>query len=142
MKKNILKSVCLGISVAVIALTPGAGRAQDVKKDALSAKEKKEATTSEKSNRAMVFRGKIDAVDKTAKSIKVGERVFSITSETKFTKAGKPATFGDAVVGEEIAGTYRIAETGALNASSLRFGPKPEAKGEKATKEKKAKKES
>jgi len=71
-------------------------------------------------------------VDKTAKTIKVGERTFHVTSETRIMKAGKPATLDDAVVGEEVGGTYKEAD-GKLNAVSLRLGPRPEG-GEKKKK--------
>ena len=46
------------------------------------------------------FRGKLAAVDKTAKTIKVGKSIYQITSETRLLKGGKPATLGDGVVGE------------------------------------------
>ncbi len=81
------------------------------------------------------FKGKVDAVDKTAKTIKVGERTFQITSDTKIVKAGKPATFDDAVVGEEIGGTYHKTDDGKMVAVSIRLGAKPE--GEAASKKKK-----
>ena len=79
------------------------------------------------------FRGKLSAVDKTAKTITVaaaaGDRTFQITSETKIFKAGKPAVLEDGVVGEEVSGSYRKAEDGKLNAIMVRFGGK-EAKDE------------
>jgi len=138
MKKNILKSVLLAITATAIALAPMAGLAQETKKEAPAAK--KEAPADEKSGRAIPFREKIDALDKTAKTIKVGERVFQITSETKIAKGGKPATLDDAAVGDEVGGTYHKADDGKLNAASLRIGPKPEAAGEKAEKPAKEKK--
>jgi len=144
MNSTILKTALLGITAVAIALSPMAGRAQETKKEAPAEKpekEKKEAPAGEKSQRATPFRGKIDAIDKTAKTVKVGERVFQINSETRIMKAGKPATLDDAAVGEEVGGTYRKGENGALNASSLRIGPRPEGSGEKSAKEKKTKKE-
>jgi hypothetical protein len=141
MKKTILKSALLGLTAAAIALAPVAGRAQETKKDAPA--EKKEAPAAAKSNRAIPFKGKIDAVDKVAKTIKVGERVFQITSDTIIKKAGKPATLDDAVVGEEIGGAYRAGEKNSMNAVSVRLGAKEAAgeKGEKAPAEKKVMKE-
>jgi hypothetical protein len=84
------------------------------------------------------FRGKIDAVDKTAKTIKVGERTFQVTSSTIIKKLGKPATFDDAKVGEEVRGQFKKTEDGKLELLSLYIGPKPEkeAKPEKTTEEK------
>jgi len=75
--------------------------------------------------RAIPFRGKVAVVDKQAKTLKVGERVFQITSETKLVKAGKPATLDDAAVGDEVGGQYVTAEGGKLQALSVRLGPKP-----------------
>jgi hypothetical protein len=74
------------------------------------------------------FHGKIDGIDKVAKTIKVGERTFVATAETKFTKAGKPAAFDDAKVGEEVGGAYSETTTGKLSLMSLRIGQKPAEK--------------
>ena len=73
-------------------------------------------------------------MNKAAKTIKVGERTFQVTSETRIMKAGKPATIDDAVVGDEIGGTYKEAD-GKLNAVSLRLGPRPEGGEKKKQKE-------
>ena len=75
------------------------------------------------------FQGKIDAVDKVARTITVGKRVFQITSETKIYKADKtPALFEDAVVAEHITGSYAKAADGKLPAKSIYLGTKPDAK--------------
>jgi len=73
------------------------------------------------------FHGTLGAVDKVAKTITVGKRTFQITSGTKINKGGKPATLEDGVVGEEVAGYFKTAEDGKLNATSVRFGAKPGA---------------
>lgn len=71
------------------------------------------------------FNGKVASVDKSANTFKVGERVFSLTTESRITKGGKPATLGDAVPGEEVAGSYkRVGDK--LEVVSVRFGPRPE----------------
>jgi hypothetical protein len=67
-------------------------------------------------------------LDQAAKSIKVGERTFYVVAETKLTKAGKTATFEDAKVGEEVGGAYHEGAGGKPQLTSLRIGPKPEAK--------------
>src|SRR6267143_5435120 len=128
MKKTVLKIAVCSLLAAAVALAPVPGLAQEKKKD--------DATSEKKSERkgGNVFRGKIDAVDKTAKTIKGGERTFQVTSETRIMKAGNPATLDDAVVGDEIGGTYKEAD-GKLNAVSLRIGPRPEG-GEKKKKKK------
>lgn len=76
--------------------------------------------------RPIPFRGKIAAVDKQAKTVKVGERTFHLTAESKLTKAGKPATLDDAKVGEEVGGQYKEVDK-KLNVVSLRIGPRPDA---------------
>jgi hypothetical protein len=76
--------------------------------------------------RSVPFRGKIDVLDKSAKSFKVGTRTFQVVSETKIMKAGKPALIEDAAVGDEVGGAYREGEGGKLEVISLRLGPKPE----------------
>ena len=90
--------------------------------------------------RTVPFRGKIDMLDKAAKSFKVGTRTFQVVSETKIMKAGKPALIEDAAVGDEVGGAYREGEGGKLEVVSLRLGPKPEKEPAKE-KEKKDKEE-
>ena len=112
--KKIL-SICLIAACAV--LTTPIVRAADAKPAAADAKKPAAA-------KPLPFTGKLAAVDKQAKTITVGERVFQITSETKITKANKPATLEDGVVGEEVAGSYKTSDGGKLEAGSVRFGPK------------------
>jgi hypothetical protein len=85
----------------------------------------KEAAPKAKNDRAP-FKGKIDAVDQTAKTIKVGERTFCVTSTTKISKGGQPATFADATVGEEVGGQYKTGTGDKLDLISLRIGPRPD----------------
>jgi hypothetical protein len=85
----------------------------------------KPAPAEKKASKHIPFHGKADAVDKNAKTIKVGERTFHVTSDTKITKAGKPAHFEEATVGEDVAGAYHEGEGGTLELMSLRIGPKP-----------------
>jgi hypothetical protein len=118
---------------------------------ATQAKDQKPESTSEATAAAakpkrdsLPFHGKIAAVDKIAMTItlegKEAQRVLQITSETRFTKDGKPATLDDAVVGEQIAGSYKKTDDGKMEALSVRLGPKPEAE-KPIMKEKKEKKE-
>ena len=77
--------------------------------------------------RSMPFKGKLDAVDKAAHSIKIGDRNFQVLPTTRITLDGtRPGTLDDAKVGETVAGAYREAEGGAFQLVSLRLGPKPE----------------
>ena len=73
------------------------------------------------------FHGKLDSVDKTAGSIKVGDRTFLVLPTTKVTKDGTQlGTLDDAKIGEAIAGAYHEGDDGKLQLVSLRLGPKPE----------------
>lgn len=85
-----------------------------------------------KGPRHVPFHGKVDTLDKTAGTLKIGDRTFHVTAGTKITKAGKPASFEEATVGEQVGGAYQLREGGRLEVTSLRIGPKPakEEKGE------------
>ncbi|MST94630.1 MAG: hypothetical protein EXS33_05070 [Pedosphaera sp.] len=112
--KKIL-SLCLIAACAAIA-APRVGAADKKPAPAEAGKAAK--------GKSLPFTGILTAVDKQAKTITVGERVFQVTSETKITKAGKPATLEDGVVGEEAAGSCKTADGGKMEAGSVRFGAK------------------
>jgi hypothetical protein len=118
MTKSILKLSLFGLLAIALTGMPAQLHAQESNAPA-EKKMKKPAATP--------FHGKLKAVDKTAKTVSVGETTIQVTSETKIMKAGKPATLDDGVVGEDVAGAYKKAEDGTLNATSVRFGPKPDA---------------
>jgi hypothetical protein len=134
MKKNILKIVVFSVVATAIALGPTPGFAQEKKKDA--ATEKKDTPKEGKKGKreGLPAAGKLAAVDKTAKTVKVGERTFQVTDETRIRKGGQTAKLEDAVVGEEV-GIFYKEENGKLVALSLRIGPSPE--GKKKDREKK-----
>ena len=132
MRKAILHLLAAGfLAVASLTLVLPAPAAESAKPDA-SAKEPKVKSI-------VPFHGKISAVNKTAKTItlegKVNSRVIQITSETKIVKAGKPAVFDDATVGEEVGGRGQQKD-GKMEAVSLRIGPKSESQAEPAPKQK------
>ena len=116
MNKFMLKFALLGLLAVAVAGTPVALRAQDTTNAPAAAKKP--------SKRVIPFHGKLKAIDNTAKTISVGTETIQITSETKITKVGKPATLEDGTVGDNVAGAYRKDADGNLNAISLRFGPK------------------
>ena len=117
MKKFTLKLSLFGLLAIAVAGTPIALHAQTASTN--SVPKKKPA------NRTLPFHGKLKAIDNTAKTITVGTETIQITSETKITKAGKPATLEDGTVGDEVAGAYHKDAEGKSDAVSLRFGPKP-----------------
>lgn len=118
-----MKKIILILTVAVLAATSTLPLIAADPKPA----DKKEAPAKEAAPRALPFRGKIAAVDKQAKTIKVGERTFQVTADTKINKAGKPATLDDATVDEEVGGSYREGTDKKLNLVSLRIGARPDA---------------
>ncbi len=118
-----MKKLILILTVAVLAATSTLPLIAADNKPA----EKKEAPAKDAPARALPFRGKIGAVDKQAKTIKVGERTFQVTADTKINKAGKPATLDDATIDEEVGGSYREGADKKLNLVSLRIGARPDA---------------
>jgi hypothetical protein len=81
------------------------------------------------------FHGKVDAVDTVTKSIKVGERTFVVTSETRIKKDGTPATFDDVKMGDNVGGAFRKADDGRLELLTLNTGVKAEAEKKKKKKD-------
>jgi hypothetical protein len=86
--------------------------------------------------RGTPLRGKIDSVDKQAKTFKINERTFHLTSDTKIMKAGKAATFDDLAVGNDVGGLFREGSDKKLNVVSLRVGPRPDDAPKKEDKSK------
>ena len=61
-------------------------------------------------------------------TLTVGKLTLQVTSDTKITKDGKPATLADGVVGEPVSGAYQKTADGKLNATTIHFGAKAEKK--------------
>jgi hypothetical protein len=135
MLKSVLRIGAVTLLAAAIAGAPAQLLAQSTNQAAAEKKTttkkdsaaKKDATAKKKA--AHPFRGKLAEVDKVAKTIKVGESIYQITSETKVTKDGKPATLEDGVVGEPVTGYVKPTEDGKMAATTVKFGAKPEEKG-------------
>ena len=125
MIKSVLKIAALGLLAAALAGTPAQLLAQSTNvpvTDKKAAVAKKEPATKKKA--AHPFRGKLAAVDKVAKTIKVGESIYQITSATKITKADKPATLEDGVVGDPVSGYVKPTDDGKMAATTVHFGAK------------------
>jgi hypothetical protein len=99
-----------------------------------SAAVQKDSAAKKKS--AHPFHGNLAAVEKAAKTIKLGQSVYQITSETKISKDGKPVTLDDGVVGEPVSGYAKPTDDGKMTATTVRFGAKPEEKGSEKNKSK------
>jgi hypothetical protein len=137
MKRNILRLAVLGLLSAAIAFAPTQVWAQDNKKKDDAAAGKEDAPKEgKKKGEGLPARGKVTAIDKTAKTVTVGERVFHVNAETRLIKAGKTATLDDAAVGEDV-GIFYKKDGEKLVALTMRFGPRPEGepKGEKKKKD-------
>jgi hypothetical protein len=118
MIKHMGKITLAAILAAVVLGLPLSASAQDMKP-------KKNETASKPSAKTTPFNGKLEAIDKTAKTVTLAgktKETFSITSETKIMKDGKPATFDDATPGETIHGSYKKTEDGKMVAVTLNFG--------------------
>jgi len=127
--RSILRVGAAGLLAAAIAGMPLQLLAQSTNKPATtknSTSVKKDSATKKKS--AHPFHGNLAAVDKVAKTIKLGESTYQVTSETKITKDGKPATLDDGVIGEPVSGYAKPTNDGKMAATTVRFGAKVEDK--------------
>jgi hypothetical protein len=122
MKIHILTITALSIFAAAIVVTPVSAQAQDTASTNAPA-----APVKHKKHDHSVFNGKLSAIDSKAMKLTVGERTFEITSDTKITKDGKPATLADGVVGEPVGGAYKKDPEGKLIATSIHFGGKADS---------------
>jgi Ni/Co efflux regulator RcnB len=130
MKKMMLKITALSLFAAAMVAASASVRAQDtmstnapVVADQTSIQSTNAPVKHRKHDR-LVFHGKLSAIDTNAMTLTVGERTFEITSETKITKDGQPATLSDGVVGEAVGGAYKKSADGTLTATSVHFGAK------------------
>jgi len=73
------------------------------------------------------FRGKVAAVDTTAMTLTVGTQTYNVTSDTKITKDGKPATLADLTVGTLVGGSYKK-DGDKLNALVIHAGERAKKK--------------
>ena len=136
MKKTTIKITALSLFAATLLVVPATVRAQD----ATNAPAMPGTTVKHnKKHETLQFHGKLVALDKNAMTFKVGERTFEISSETKISKAGGPATLADGAVGETVSGAYKKSKDGKLVATSVHFGAKSENDQADSVKKKKKK---
>jgi len=131
MKTNLVKLALAGLFATTLLVTPTL-RAADTDTNAPAAESPKP-----KKHSLTPFHGKLVSVDTNAMTFVVGKRTFAVTSETRITKDGKPATLADGVVGENAGGAYKKGDGETLNATVVNFG----GKAEKPKKEKEEKSE-
>jgi hypothetical protein len=138
MKKNIIKTVILSLFTTVAIAVPTLSYAQDANTNApatatpetsVTATTPAPATSDQTApakpkRHGLVFRGTVSLVDTNAMTFTVGKRTFNITSETRITKNGEPATLEDIAVGDKVGGAYKKDDDGKLNATTVRDGKK------------------
>ena len=119
MKKS---SVLALLTAAMVFAGPATQAAESAKDKSV------QPPKSEGKQKQMPFRGKVSAVDKTAKSVtlegKEKSRTFQITSTTKITKDGKPAVMDDVLVGQIVGGLAKETAAGKLEVVTLNIGAK------------------
>ena len=134
------RTIVAGLITAALFAADSATAQSTNKTTAEKKSERKESGKQSEKKAAHPFRGKLAAVDKTAKTITIGKSVYYITSATRIKKNGKDATLEDGIVGEEVTGYAKPMDDGKMAASSLTFGPKPEGKSPEKKKEKESEK--
>jgi Ni/Co efflux regulator RcnB len=114
MKKQI---ALIALAAAALIAAPATIHAQDA-----AATNSAAAPTSKKHGDGV--HGAVVAVDATAMTVTVGTKTYNVTSDTKITKAGQPATLSDVTVGETVSIGYKKDDAGKLNATTIRVGAK------------------
>ena len=121
MKKAILKITILSLFAAAFVAAPLAAHAQVATNTTAATATGKKA---KKSGALVTSTGKVSAVDTNALTLTVGKHVLGITSETKITKDGQPATLADAIVGEAVSCSYKKDAAGKLIAMTVSYTTK------------------
>jgi len=125
MKKSIVHIALFGLVAAALVVVPATSHAED--------KPKTDAPPAAKKAHAQ-FRGKVTAVDTAAMTLTVDTQVIYVTSETKITRNGKPATLSEITVGETATGSCKKDDAGKMDATTIHAGEAaPHKERKKAT---------
>lgn len=124
MKNHISEIMVLSLFTTALLAMPVFTRAQDANNKNTPSSSDQTTNPKPAKHGIIPFHGKIDAVDTTAMTLKVGARTFEITADTKVFNNGEPATLADGKVGEPVRGTYQKTEAGKLEAVTVHFGAK------------------
>lgn len=119
MKKYTAKIALIGLIAAGIAV-PILLNAQDASTN--STDTATAPATPHKHKHGTPFHGTVDSLDTNSMTLTVGGSTYAITTKTKITSNGEPATLADGVPGEKVSGTYRTNKDGALDAVAVHFG--------------------
>jgi Domain of unknown function (DUF5666) len=132
MKKTILKVTGGALFVAALIAAPEISRAQDTNMPAVTPAPEMPAVAAtnssvkvKKPRTSLVASGKVSTVDTNAMTLTVGKHTFDITSETKINKNGEPAVLSDIAVDDKVGVSYKKADGGKLDATTINDGKKP-----------------
>ncbi len=121
MKNKLAKITLFSLVAAALVAVPAVSRAADSTNSPAAS-----APASKK--HSLPFKGSAAAVDTAAATITVGQLTLNITSETKITKNGQPATMSDITVGASVTGAYKKDDAGKLNAITIKVSDKKKKK--------------
>jgi hypothetical protein len=117
MKNHLAKISLFALVTAALIAVPVASRAADSTNTPAT-------TTPAAKRNGLPFRGTVASVDPAAMTFTVGKLTIAVTSATKITKDGTPATFADITAAAVITGSYKKDAAGKLNATTVRLGGK------------------
>ena len=121
MKNNLVKITLFSLVTAALVAMPAVSRAADSTNPPA-------ATTPAPKKNGLPFHGKVVGVDAAATTFTVGTLTIAVSSATKITKAGQPATFADIKADETVSGAYKKDDAGKLNATVVKIGEKKKKK--------------
>jgi Domain of unknown function (DUF5666) len=122
MTKNISKITVLSLFATALVVMPVLSRAEVTNAPAAT---NQTTQPKPKKHENMVFNGIVIAVNTNAMTLTVSKRTFDITSATKITKNGQPATLSGVAVGDKVGIAYKKAADGKLTAMTVNDGKKP-----------------
>lgn len=124
MKTSLTANIALSLLAATLLLGPASGFAEEKKSDKPAPKKSESAEAAKK---PAPFRGKVTALDATARTFTIGKRVFHVSEHTQISRDGNPATLSDIKIGEAVTGSARKGENDQIHAVSVYIGGKPQA---------------
>jgi hypothetical protein len=121
MTKNISKITVLSLFAAALVAMPGLSRAEVTNAPAAT---NQTTQPKPKKHESLVFNGTASAVNTNAMTLTVSKHTFDITSATKITKNGQPATLSGVAVGDKVGIAYKKTADGKLTATTVNDGKK------------------
>jgi len=137
MKNKILLifGLCAAAMLALPSSAPAASKKKSLATESASPAASASGSAAKSGTRPFVFHGMATSVDQKAQTFTIAgkekSRVFKVTTNTKVTKAGNPATMADITDNTEISGSYWQHDDGSLEAKTIKLGPVKDKKGKK-----------